>query len=652
VDALRRRIKLQDKAAVEQYSEFSYKEKFDVSSNWNRRVEKVFAGFKIVKPNGEEQIVDVNTAVKIEGTENYERKIAIPGLEEGDIIDYYFYAFNSSIYDYMHAFDPVFTPLSGEYPIMKQIISFEVERKFFVAFNSYHGAPELKLVSGEGEKLNRYSLEDTDREKIETARWFYPYRVLPSIKFQVTFARSNSELSQLKKSLPEGASIKKKIDGEEVLKVYKSNFAPGRLEDKKLDMYLAKKGLYLKKYKRETLNAVFNYFRTTQQIYVSELQAIDKVGGLKKVDRFSMEYAASYFKLCRRMGSYLRTHKIDFQLLVGVPRHYGKVEEALFFQEFFIMLYLPDLEMYLSPYSEHASLSSFPSFMEGCETYTISYERHNNGLITKHSVKMSSHEDNSSLQETDIEIGEDMNSLSVKRTSTSWGHLKTDEQNRYLLLSDVLPEDYEDAGMTNYLDEVKLKKSLVNQAKIRYKANIVEEKKAQKELFKATLEDELDIEVPEYLGFVITSTGREKFDAPFKYQESFMLKDEFIQKAGPNLILEIGRFIGGQVALEKDEMERKEDVFLDHARCFDNEINLKIPEGYRVVGADKLTYSVENESGGFVSKAEVEGDQLIIKTKKYYKHNFEEAKDWPLMVEFLEAAYKFSQEKILLKKAS
>ncbi|MEL6250659.1 MAG: hypothetical protein AAFR87_01505 [Bacteroidota bacterium] len=652
VEALRRRIKLQDKAAVDQYSEFSYKEKFDVSSNWNRRVEKVFAGFKIVKPNGEEQIVDVNTAVRIEGTEDYQRKIAIPGLEEGDIIDYYFYSFNPSVFTSMHAFDPVFTPLSAEYPIQEQRITFEVERRFFVAFNSYHDAPELELVSGPRDKLDRYSLIDRDRDKIETTRWFYPYRVLPCIKFQVTFARSNYELLQMRAGLENGETVKKEIDGEDVMDAYEYNFSPYKFEDKKLDAYLEKKGLSLQKDKRKTLDAVFNYMRTTLQVYASELRAVDQAGGLRASDRSDMEYGSNYFRVCREFASYLKTNKIDFQLLIGVPRRYGEIHEVLFFQEFFIILYIPEFEIYAAPVGEHTTLSEFPAFMEGVETYTVPYAKKKSALIKNHFVTSTSHEENKTLQRSEIEIEEDMSALSVKRINTSWGHLKTDEQDRYLMLEDILGEDYAEVGKAKYLDGVKLKKTLISQARLKYKASAEEAQKIQEDRFKAALEDELDMEVPDYLDFNITSTGRKNAAEPFSYEESFLIKTDLIQKAGPNLILEIGRFIGGQVALEKDEIDRTEGVFLDHARSFDNEIVMTIPEGYKVVGLDKLSYNIDNETGGFVSSAKVEGNLLLINTKKFYKHNFEEAKDWPLMVEFLEAAYKFSQEKILLKKAS
>ena len=85
IEALRRRIKLQDKASIEQYSEISYKEKYEVKSLWKRRKGDIFTGFKVVKPNGDEQKIDLSTAIAIDGEDADQKKIAIPGLEEGDI---------------------------------------------------------------------------------------------------------------------------------------------------------------------------------------------------------------------------------------------------------------------------------------------------------------------------------------------------------------------------------------------------------------------------------------------------------------------------------------------------------------------------------------------------------------------------------------
>jgi hypothetical protein len=86
-------------------------------------------------------------------------------------------------------------------------------------------------------------------------------------------------------------------------------------------------------------------------------------------------------------------------------------------------------------------------------------------------------------------------------------------------------------------------------------------------------------------------------------------------------------------------------------RSYHNEVTVEIPEGYIVDGLEKLMYNVDNETGGFTSSAQVAEDgTLKIKTKKWYAHQYEKAEDWPKMLEFLEAAYHFTQTKILLKK--
>ena len=43
-------------------------------------------------------------------------------------------------------------------------------------------------------------------------------------------------------------------------------------------------------------------------------------------------------------------------------------------------------------------------------------------------------------------------------------------------------------------------------------------------------------------------------------------------------------------------------------------------------------------------------DKLLVSTTKLYKKNFDKKEAWPNYVAFLEAGYKFSQAKIVLKK--
>jgi len=102
--------------------------------------------------------------------------------------------------------------------------------------------------------------------------------------------------------------------------------------------------------------------------------------------------------------------------------------------------------------------------------------------------------------------------------------------------------------------------------------------------------------------------------------------------------------------VSKKEKNRTNNIYFTFPRSFEEHIILEIPEGYTATGIEKLNKTVENETGGFSSTAVLEGNKLIIKTFKYYTDYFQPNKNWGKLVDFLDAAYQFNQEKICLKK--
>ena len=75
-----------------------------------------------------------------------------------------------------------------------------------------------------------------------------------------------------------------------------------------------------------------------------------------------------------------------------------------------------------------------------------------------------------------------------------------------------------------------------------------------------------------------------------------------------------------------------------------------MPAGYTADGLQDLNINIDNESGAFISTAKVEGDKLVVTTTKQYKKNFDKKENWPNYIAFLEAAYKFSQSKVVFKR--
>ena len=105
-----------------------------------------------------------------------------------------------------------------------------------------------------------------------------------------------------------------------------------------------------------------------------------------------------------------------------------------------------------------------------------------------------------------------------------------------------------------------------------------------------------------------------------------------------------------QVEITKKEKERKNNIYSNYPRSYENEIIFEIPDGYSAWGIEKLNKKVQNETGEFTSTAKIEGNKLIIKTLKQYNKYYWPNADWNKMVSFLDEAYQFTQEKILLKK--
>ena len=60
--------------------------------------------------------------------------------------------------------------------------------------------------------------------------------------------------------------------------------------------------------------------------------------------------------------------------------------------------------------------------------------------------------------------------------------------------------------------------------------------------------------------------------------------------------------------------------------------------------------NIENAAGTFGVQASVEGNILTLLVKKHNKNTTVKKEDWPKLLEMLDAAYNFSQKKILLKK--
>ena len=196
---IHKRIKLQDKNALEKFSTFYY-----VTMGKDGKAE-----YKVIKADGKQVDIDMKSAIEEEKDipsiykPIYYKlgikflKIAIPDLEVGDIIDYNIRStFDWDMRSEGIAFTPFIFSLANNYPTLYQQYRFTLVDGMKVRFKAFNGAPNLKMdtkasIFGDDLSYIAYYLQDKDREKTIEERWNYELRNTPSIKFRVIMLADN-----------------------------------------------------------------------------------------------------------------------------------------------------------------------------------------------------------------------------------------------------------------------------------------------------------------------------------------------------------------------------------------------------------------------------------------------------------------------------
>ncbi|MEC4005254.1 DUF3857 domain-containing protein [Flavobacterium sp. SUN052] len=644
--AIRKRIKLLDQAAVTEFSEFSFKDKFYSNKGmYALRNGTNVIGIKIVKSDGKEIEIDVDKNAK---EADKEKKIAIANLEIGDILDFYYYSIEpfKSVLEF--GFEPEESPLGDVYPTMDLKLSFDTENDFFVNFNTYNGAPELKEIPSKNSGERKYELTAKDIAKNEFPRWFYPLAELPCYKFQVFFARSGKFEARADAFLSDKEKIiKKTVTKEDIFNYYDDKFHPNA------DLGVINDYLKGKTYGSDEEKIRDVYYFSRHMFFTQYIEAI-VIGKSTGTYLFTMYKNPIFFQTEQSFVNYfmafLKKNDIDYDIIVGTSRFNGSIDDLLIQRNVTVLLRVNTKNpLYLEYFNPFSSADQFNYNLENTKAYALQVAK-GKKVVDAVNVNLpsSTMQDNVSKVVSDVKISDDFTGLNVKKESSFFGHLKESEQSDKLYYFDYVFEDYkkyETKSFIEYITNKKAKEKNTNQID----AIVNKMKEEQKEAFKKSTAEEYGFDIDDH-SLSIKNTGRFGKKSALVYEENFAIKNNLIKKAGENYLVEIGKLITAQVEIDKKEKERKNNVYMIYPRSFENEISVEIPAGFTVAGLDKLNKKVENETGGFVSSATVSGNKLVIKTTKYYKNYYEPNSNWNKMIQFLDAAYQFTQEKVLLKK--
>lgn len=205
-------IHINDKAALEKFSEFDFATDMKKKMSNAHRKQRHVLGVRVIKPDG--NIVDVNTDDFVEFNEGKDgkekrRKLAVPGLEIGDNIDVFFYTEHKL--QNVHL-EPMTYYLRDTYPIMNYRIHAVVDDNLTTQYRTLNGAPDFKTSRDDD---NNYVL-DLEMSDIpaEARLWYNDAEQSPMVKVNIYNRRSDAytPASARKDGLQSNPSAVKIID--------------------------------------------------------------------------------------------------------------------------------------------------------------------------------------------------------------------------------------------------------------------------------------------------------------------------------------------------------------------------------------------------------------------------------------------------------
>ena len=649
---VRRRIMLLDKASVDVFSEFYY-------GNSD------LTGFRVVKPGGKIVDVDQKNAVKVGAGVTIPRifrsvyygvsymKIAIPDLEPGDIIDYFYKSDDAIAYAYVptyYSYDPIVATLASSYPIVKQKYEFIVAPHFYITCKSFNGASELKEkdpseVSKDkvSRKAKAYVLEDQDREKSADEMWSNEFITEPMIKFQAYYVATNRQ-SKTWEFIGETTETRNQIaTGEEIRNLVNKYLS---INTSATDVGAARswinKNCKSKTDPKQVALCAFYYFRGAYNYYSYNYSTGE-----------TEEYTGpGEWEFLNFMCDLMKAMDFDnvTDIVAVVPRNLGNLNTVVLRGEInFGVRIGGDNGVLLFPFTRYKTHESMDPDNMGMEAYYFSIDKKKaKDPVKKFTIPLTTSDDNLIKADYDVKLTEDMEFLQVKRNTAVSGLMRSYAKCRAALFtlnfrkSDAEKYDREYDDGTNVRNQKK-----ANEATRKKEESEAERLKSQKEYWKEDLED--DFEVESYESFKLVNPGREQSDPVLTYEEQFKIKG-LLNKAGRNYSLDVGKLLGNQLKLEEKDMKRNSDIYYPFPRKLVNNITIELPAGYVPDNLKDLDVKVDNEAGTFSSTAKFEGGKIIVTTTKVYKATFMERDKWPMWIDFLETAYNYSQKKVILKK--
>ena len=618
-DMERMLIQINDKKALKDYSEFTFKTK---SRKWTwgyHHKTQTVLGIRVIKKNGNVQEVSLDDYVDVKEGKNdkdLSQKIAVPGLEVGDCIDVFSL---DQIDTQEQQLDPFYFVLRQDEPVLYTKVHCVLDQSLATVYRTMNGAPDFNQTTDKDKNAVLDMVMDKPIDA-ESSIWYNSLEQSPFIEMYITPTKA-------KVAVVEKAMRQKGVRGN-------PDVTPILQDDWKLLKSYVSKGGYSPAGLPSTYKSVF---KSAKKEGMSAEEKADRI--------YSFEYVSggASQRVFNTVANYLRKLGVEIEMGITTPFGALPVDKLINYNSTSWFFRLKGTDVYYFPGTYPKVASEIPYIYQGRKAYMQDSEEQ----IT---IPVSQAEDNKSVNDMVVKL--DGTKLDISRKVTYSGEQKMYGQSlvspdntlfgssqleaywRYLKYDDKDP----------YSCYTKKESAELKGAFNEYRKNAIDP-------FKAEISSYHDGDPVQVGGYGVDCVGIRRDSSNFVYHVDYVM-DGMVKRAGNNYLLSVGKLIGSSLKLEGKDRERIDDVWRKMAFVDEWNIEIPLPQGYKVSAEalKKIETSVANECGEFTVKATAGNESVKVYVRKCFAHRVEPVSNWSKLLALVDACSAFADKQMVIAK--
>lgn len=549
---------------------------------------------RTISPDGKIVELDKSNIKELKDEEGQGYQIfAIEGAQEGGIIEYYY-----TLKLQPSLFGRIISQFSS--PVKSASLSFYMPENLFFAFKSYNNFPEMeKMEKGKDQEYNYYFVSAQDIPALFNEAFSSHVNNKMRVEYKLNYNRLQGS-----KKVYSWANA--------ATSIYNSIYNLQKSESRALDKIFKTIDLSAAPDERAKIFAIEDVVKSNyyiQDSYDAQLSQLDFI----QKNKFANKRG-----IARLMANLYKTAGINHELIITTGRDGVKFDKDFetyaFLNEY--LIYFPGEQLYISPSSMELRYGLIPASLMATYGLHIKNVKLTDFTFPVGDIKYIPAQDythNYDNLTIDVDFDADFNHILVNLQRDFYGYSAAYQRIAFMYLEDD------------------------------------KKKAAQQDLVKYIAQDA----AIEELTFENTAVNLENADKPLVLKTTFT-SASFIERAGNDIIFNIGKIIGQQSELYQ-ENERTTDVENDFNRGYLRKISVNIPEGYKISNPDDLNLDFKVEEEGkiiykFVSEYEIKGNVLQIEIDEFYDRIYYPAEKFEAFRSVINAAADFNKISLILQK--